>query len=421
MRIPDNIAEIIDFFSAFSTYIYGGAVREMLSGNAPSRCKIAVAASPSELGRIFPKITFSRGALNVRMYGVDCRIAVLRDDMRDICSHADFTVNSLAYSPVTGILDYSGGVSDIENRLVRFNDAAELNLRENPHLMLRAVRFAAEQDYRVEQESERLIKRCALFVRYADKRSVMSELTKLLMSARPDDFRELHKLGLLRCVLPELDRCFGEKQKNKYHIYDVGEHTMAAVKNTPRDYVLRWAALFHDAGKPSCSSTDANGTIHFYGHHRESRAIADDSLHKLGMKQEYLRDILVLIENHDVRVEPNPVSVKRMMAKTGPELFDKLMLLQTADNMAKNPAQFPEKYRRINAARNIAAQIIKDGEPYSQEQLAVNSKDLLKAGFRRGRELNDALRALTEEVIRDPSLNKRDYLLGYAERMKREA
>mgnify|MGYP002710243710 FL=1 len=420
MNIPDNIKEITDTLHGVKAYIYGGAVRDILSGHIPMRCKIAVNAPLSELQNLFSKSSFLRGALRATICNTDCRIISLHDNINNLCAHSDFTVNSLAYSPETGIIDDFGGADDVKNKIIRFTQDCEDNLRENPVIMLRAVRFAAELGYSIAEDSLELINRCAVFIKYADRYAVMSEMTKLLLSPRPDDFRELHKLGLLRYIMPELERCFGQKQKNKYHIYDVGEHIMNAVKNTPKDYVLRWAALLHDIGKPLCASTDSNGTIHFYGHHRESRYIADDILHRYGMKPEYIRDILILIENHDVRVDPSPVHVKKMMAKTGEELFDKLMLLQTADNMAKNPRLFPEKYRRINAARNTAKAIIENGEPYCAAQLGVNAKDLMRIGFRPGKEITETIRILLDEVVHKPALNRRDYLITRAKEIKKK-
>ena len=420
MNIPDNIKEITDSLFGFNAYIYGAAVRDMLSGHTPSKCKIAVKAPLFELQKFFPKSSFSRGALMVTIRGTDCRIISLRDSISNLCAHSDFTVNSLAYSPITGIIDEFHGAEDVKNKIIRLTQPHEDALRENPVIMLRAVRVAAELGYSLSPDTQELILRRAVLIKQSDRHAVMSEMTKLLMSPRPDDFRTLHSLGLLRYIMPELDRCFGEKQRNKYHIYDVGEHIMNAVKNTPKDYVLRWSALLHDIGKPLCASTDSNGIIHFYGHHRESRYLADDILHRYGMRPEYIKDILVLIENHDVRVDPSPVPVKKMMAKTGGELFDKLMVLQTADNMAKNPNLFPEKYRRINAARYTAKAIIEKNEPYCASQLGVNAKDLMKIGFRPGKETNDAIRILLDEVVHRPALNRRDYLIKRAKEIKKK-
>ena len=195
---------------------------------------------------------------------------------------------------------------------------------------------------------------------------------------------------------------------------------MQTVKNTPPDLVLRWAALLHDTGKPCCPSTDANGIIHFYGHHRESRRIAMDVLYKLHMDSASIRDITLLVENHDYRVEPTFTAVKRMMSKTGDELFKTLMLLQKADNLAKSPKHYPEKLRRIDSALAIYRQVIASNQPYRISDLVVNGSDLMKVGYRQGREIGDTLRALLDEVIINPELNTRSRLIRRAAEMKRK-
>ena len=176
----------------------------------------------------------------------------------------------------------------------------------------------------------------------------------------------------------------------------------------------------HDIGKPLCSSTDPTGIIHFYGHHRESRRIAVDVLHRLHMDNDSIHDISVLVENHDYRVDANYTAVKRMMAKTGAELFEKLLALQLADNRAKNINYFPDKKRRIDNALAIYRDVIAAHQPYRVSDLVVNGRDLMRAGCRQGREIGDILRQLLDEVIIKPELNNRKYLLNRVKELKRK-
>ena len=419
MNIPQEISAIFSMLPNSTTFVYGKAIRDMLMGIRPKVCRVVTSTAPSTLKKMFPDGSNVRGKFRVSVNGCEDVLISSRVDMQDICAVQDFIINSAAYSDITGLYDNFGAARDAESKTVRFLHPDDAAVHANPLLMLKAVRLGAELDFSLSLDSEQLIKANAARIRFEHPHRIASELDKLLMSPRPDDFRELHRLGLLKYVIPQLDRCFGEPQKNKYHIYDVGEHIMHAVKNTPKDYVLRWSALLHDVGKPPCSSTDNNGIIHFYGHHHESRIIADDILHRYGIDRDSMRDILTLIENHDVRVDPNPTSVKRIMCRTGGELFEKLMLLQTADNMAKNPKYFTEKYRRINDARKISRTVLEQNEPYRYSQLMVNSRDLQKYGARPGRETNEIMRALMDEVINNPQLNTRSYLLNRAKELRK--
>ena len=190
--------------------------------------------------------------------------------------------------------------------------------------------------------------------------------------------------------------------------------------STPGDPAIRWAALLHDIGKPRCKSTDASGTIHFYGHHRESVRLAGDILRRLKVDAQLSKDILVLIENHDVRIDPSPQGVKRMMMRTGADVFPKLLILQEADNMAKNMKFFQDKLNKLNDIRKIYQKVVAERHPYRISDLAINGRDLNKLGFCAGHEIGDTLLKLLEEVMIDPSLNTRDYLMMRARVYKKK-
>lgn len=441
-KIPDSVISILDRLESggFSAFIAGGAVRDLLMEKVPHDYDIATDAKPRDIKNIFSRTIDSgikHGTVTVVENKTGYEITTFRrdgeykdgrrpesvsfvTDAREDCARRDFTINAMMYNPKTGILDYFDGQKDIEKRTIRCVGNPEIRFKEDALRMLRAIRFSAALSFEIEEETWKSIKKCAVLIKKISSERILEELNKILLSENPDYIRKLHECGLLYYIMPEFERCFGEPQRNKYHIYDVGEHIIHTVKNTPPDIVLRWAALLHDIGKPCCSSTDSNGVIHFYGHHRESGKIAVDLLHRLRMDNNTIHDISVLVENHDVRVEPSQPAVKRMMARTGEPLFEKLLLLQTADNMAKKPIHFPEKKKRIDSAHRIYKEILAERQPYLVSHLAVNGKDLFRLGYKPGREIGDTLKRLIDEVIINPSLNNRDYLLKSAKEFRRK-
>lgn len=426
--------------AGFEAYIAGGAVRDLIMGKAPHDYDIATNARPEDIKRIFSRTIdtgIKHGTVTVIENKIGYEITTFRhdgnyldgrhpanvefvNDAREDCLRRDFTINAMMFSPLCGLLDYFGGIDDIKSSVIRCVGDPEQRFKEDALRMLRAVRFKAALGFAIDENTESAIKKYAVLIKKVSSERILEELNKILLSEHPDYIRDLHRLGLLKFILPELERCFGEPQKNKYHIYDVGEHIMQTVKHTPPDLILRWAAIMHDTGKPCCPSTDQNGIIHFYGHHRESRRITVDVLHKLHMDSASIRDIALLVENHDYRVEPNYTAVKRMMAKTGEELFEKLLLLQKADNMAKSPKHLPEKLKRINGGLNIYRQVIASNQPYKISDLMVNGTDLMKCGYKQGREIGDTLKILLDEVIIKPELNNRAYLLKRAKEIRKK-
>ena len=108
-----------------------------------------------------------------------------------------------------------------------------------------------------------------------------------------------------------------------------------------------------------------------------------------------------------------------MMTRTGEALFEKLLLLQEADNLAKNIKFFREKKKKLLETEEIYRKIISEGQPYTISELAVNGKDLIKIGYKPGRSLGNCLKKLLDEVIINPELNRREYLLMRAKELKR--
>lgn len=442
-RITDDGAEkIIKTLNkqGYKAYIAGGAVRDMLMGKSPHDYDIASSAEPEDVKRIFAKtidtgikhgtvtVIENKNGYEVTTFRRDGSYADGRhpseveflDDPEEDCRRRDFTINAMMYSPDEGVLDFFGGRKDITDRVIRCVGVPEKRFREDALRMMRAVRFKAELDFGIDRDTEAAIRKCAVLIKKVSAERIRDELNKIMLSEHPDYIRDLHRLGLLKFILPEVDRCFGEPQRNKYHIYDVGEHIMQTVIHTPPDLVLRWAALLHDTGKPCCPSTDPNGIIHFYGHHRESRRITVDVLYRFKMESDFIRDVSVLVENHDYRVDANYTAVKRMMSKTGAELFEKLLMLQKADNMAKDPKYLPEKLKRIENDMLIYRVVIASNQPYRISDLVVNGRDLMNVGYRQGREIGDALKIMLDEVIINPELNNRRYLIKRAKDIRRQ-
>lgn len=426
--------------AGFDAYVVGGAVRDSLMGKSPSDYDIATNAKPREVKAIFSRTIdtgIKHGTVTVIENKIGYEVTTFREetgysDMRrpdevryvdsvdEDLKRRDFTVNSMAYAPGAGLLDKFGGKDDIGRKIIRCVGIPEMRFKEDALRMLRAVRFAACLDFELEEETQRAIKKCAVLIKNVSRERILEELNKILLCDKPARIRLLYETGLMKYIIPELCVCFVTEQNNKYHIYNVGDHILKAVENTPNDLILRWAALLHDVGKPVCLSRDSAGINHFYGHHRESVRIAEDALHRLRMDRESIRDILILIENHDVRIEAHPAAVKRMLARTGEPLFMKLLLLQEADNRAKNLKFLNEKLSKLHSVYAQGQRIMAEGQPYQLSQLQINGRDLIKLGYRAGREIGDTLKLLLDEVLIDPSLNNREYLLKRAAVLKRK-
>lgn len=425
--------------AGFSAYIAGGAVRDMLMGKLPHDFDIATSAHPEEVKRLFHHTIdtgLKHGTVTVVENKIGFEVTTYRTDgdycdarhpkqvrfvprIEDDLARRDFTINAMAYSPIRGLVDLYGGQEDLRAGVIRCVGTASVRFREDALRMLRAVRFAAVLGFSIDDEAFDAIRDLGGLICRVSAERIRDELNKILLSDRPERIELLYELALLRFIMPEVEHCFHTPQKNKYHIYDVGRHTIEVVRHTPNDLTLRWAALLHDIGKPACLSVDTAGIIHFYGHHRESVRMAEDIMHRLRFDNDTIHDVSILVENHDVRVEPSPAAVKRMLARTGAELFEKLLLLQEADNRGKNPDYLDAKLEKLIEARDIYRTVVAEHQPYTMADLLINGRDLIKLGYKAGREIGDTLRQLLDEVILNPALNDREYLLRRAKQLKR--
>lgn len=440
--ISEGAKEILSRLTAagYEAYIVGGAVRDCVMGKAAHDYDIATSALPEQVRKTFGKVIetgIAHGTVTVIEKGVGYEVTTFRSetgysdsrhpdkvdfvpDIAEDLKRRDFTVNAMYYSPQTGIIDRMGGMADIEAKIIRAVGDPERRFCEDALRMLRAVRFAAVLGFEIEENTAAAIKKCAPLIKRVSAERILGEMNKILLSDNPLYIKTMYELGLLRYILPELSTCFGTPQRNKYHIYDVGDHILHATAYSEKNLILRWAALLHDVGKPVCMSCDANGLIHFYGHHRESMTLAADALHRLRMDSDSIKDIVALIENHDVRIDATPPAVKRMLSKLGDKLFLQLLDLQIADNSAKNEKYIAEKLKKIEEVRGVYQIVLAEGQPYLLSDLQVNGRDLIKLGFKAGREIGDALKALLAEVIISPELNSREYLLKRALELRRK-
>ena len=171
--------------------------------------------------------------------------------------------------------------------------------------------------------------------------------------------------------------------------------------------------LLHDIAKPACRTTDEAGIDHFKGHAPAGEKMAKAILRRLKFDNETIRQVAALIRWHDCRMAPEKPVIRRILNKLGPELFEKLMIVQEADTMAKSLYQREETLERIGKVRECVREILDDGDCFTLKTLAVSGKDLMELGVPKGPKIGECLNAALEEVMKDPVKNTKEYLTEY--------
>ena len=269
------------------TLLVGGCVRDALLQRPVKDIDIATAAVPEEIEALFPGATHAVGrafgVVIVHQGGFHFEVATFRSDgdyhdgrhpgsisRTDAAGDAqrrDFTINGLFYDPVSRqVIDFVDGRRDLEAGLVRAIGDPRARFTEDRLRMLRAVRFAATLEFRLDTATAAAIGTCAPGIVQVSAERIAHELTRMLIEApRPSVALEmLDQLGLLKRFLPEVARLRGTQQPPRFHPEgDVWTHTMMMLDRMPpeRDAALAYAVLLHDVGKPATTSVrlDSDG------------------------------------------------------------------------------------------------------------------------------------------------------------------
>lgn len=433
VQIPRQVEFIISRLQnhGYEAYAVGGCVRDMILGREPNDWDITTSAKPEEVKAIFKRTVdtgIQHGTVTVLEDSIGFEVTTYRIDgeyedgrhpkevqftqnLVEDLKRRDFTINAMAYSPQTGIVDVFDGQGDLANGVVRCVGSARERFTEDALRIMRAVRFAAQLGFTIEDKTMEAVKELAPSLKRISAERIQVELSKLLLSPHPECFRTLFETGITAVIMPEFDAAYDCDQINKYHCYNVGEHTLRVVENTPRDLCLRLAAVLHDLGKPQAKYFDADGKAHFTGHDVISEKMAKKILKRLKYDNHTMDRVCRLVRFHDYRMEANEKIVRRAMNKVGEDLFLDLMTIEEADAAGKRPELFQASKDNLDQLRKLYQEILDKNQCISLKTLAVSGKDLIADGRAPGKELGLILNGLLDHVLDYPEDNVKERLL----------
>lgn len=435
LTLPSQVHTALDRLTAagWEAYVVGGAVRDALRGCAAGDWDITTNAEPAQVERVFAgerliETGLRHGTVTVLLDGLPLEITTYRVDgdytdhrrpdavrftrsLREDLLRRDFTMNALAYNPRTGLVDACGGAEDIARGVVRCVGEPDRRFQEDGLRILRALRFASVLGFQIAPETASAIHRNRALLQYLAAERVQSELTKLLCGQNVDAvLREFS--DVLAVPIPELTPMFGFPQHNPHHDKDVWDHTIAVIESITPEPVLRWAALLHDIGKPSCFSLAEDGIGHFFGHSAQSTSMAESILSRLRFDNASKEQIVRLVRYHDMPITADRKPIKRLLSKHGEDATRQLIELHKADTLGQSAicrhriAIFEEVSQMIN-------EILQEESCFTLKDLAVNGHDMMTLGFQGptiGRVLQECLDAVLDEQIP----NEHEALMAFA-------
>jgi poly(A) polymerase len=406
-------------------YLAGGCVRDLLLDRSPSDYDIATSATPDLVLDMFPR-TFAVGAhFGVVLVapesanaGFVTEVATFRSDgaysdgrhpdavryttsAEEDVKRRDFTINGLLLDPLqntdnlrAAVLDYAGGVADLDAGVLRAIGRAEQRFAEDHLRMLRAVRFAARFDFEIEANTKRAIRFLAAQIHAVSHERVRDELTKMLTEGRARRaFELLDETALLHEVLPEIERMKGVEQPPHYHPEgDVWTHTLMLLEQLEPgcSMTLAWGALLHDVGKPPTFRV-APDRIRFDGHVEVGAAMAAEICRRFRFSNDESRQVLALVQNH-MRF----ADVERMRVSTLKRFF---RLEDFAEHLALHRMDATASNRNLHYWQFAHDRWQSMPEETVRPQPLITGRELIAAGYRPGAQFREMLDAAEDAQL----------------------
>lgn len=400
--MPVQVEEILGKLRehGYEAFAVGGCVRDAILGRIPGDWDITTSAHPEEVKQVFGHtidtglqhgtVTVMRDHIGyeITTYRIDGEYedgrhpkevvftAELREDLR----RRDFTINAMAYSHETGIVDIFGGTEDLAARRIRCVGDAGERFTEDALRILRAVRFSAQLGFSIEEMTWQALCELAPSLVHVSKERVQVELTKTLLSDRPEYIWKTEAAGLAPYISKTFPAVFAAWKERK--------RISGAAAHLPAEKALRWAYFLAPAGEKSCVRV----------------------LRELKMDNDTIDKAKILSRFAFTQIEPEEVSVRRAMSAMEDMVFDWLLLLQEV--------LMPERMDAVEMVRSLAKQIRERSDCIRLKTLAVTGKDLIQAGIQPGPALGKTLHLLFEKVLENPAWNEKDRLLTEVEVLK---
>lgn len=410
--IIDNIRS-----HGYEAFIVGGCVRDAVLGRIPGDWDITTSAKPEQVKEIFGKTVdtgLKHGTVTIIKHGSGYEVTTYRidgeyldgrhpetveftPDLREDLKRRDFTINAMAYSHETGIVDEFEGMEDLKRRVIRCVGCAKDRFTEDALRILRAVRFAAQLDFVIEDETYKAIAEIAPNLVHVSKERIQVELTKLLLSDHPEKIWMVDATGIADYVTSGFPEVF-ERELERENSHHAGENETPGTSGCLVDGASRDALKECWIGLAALPADKSHRWAGFLRHMTAEQAVK--ILRGLKLDNDTIGNVKNMIMAFQAPLAVDKVEIRRLLSRVTEYQFLGAMQLKKLDGDETVPGIL-----------RLFEEIKEAGDCVSLKQLAVNGGDLLAKGLVKGKQIGDGLMYLLNLVLEKPELNKKDILL----------
>ena len=393
IKLPAKVKYIISRLekNGYEAYAVGGCVRDSILDRVPEDWDITTSAKPEEVKKLFQAtidtglqhgtvtVVIEKEGYEVTTFRLDGdysdgrhpdRVAFTSSLTEDL-KRRDFTINAMAYSENTGLIDKFDGEKDLVDGIIRAVGDAEERFSEDALRMLRAIRFAGQLNFNIAGKTFDAIKKLSPDISKVSVERIAKELEKLLLSGNPEYIALVYEAGIFEVIAPEIAELFKTGE-----IYDSIEAVRRASYPEKKElYQIRTALFLERLGADSAAKL----------------------LKRFKLDNDTINTVKKLIGLLQRDIETSALEMRRTVKEAGHKIMPILLEARSAKGLCNNS----ELYRKI----------IERGECTSVSELKVNGRDLIEAGVPKGVMIGETLERLLESVIEHPELNTRESLL----------